>query len=107
MCGSPDWPTVEMFRVSSSDIGSSLRVHGAAGPMTKAFVADIHGFVPCAWPRLVPFGKCQRKDDLAQQFLARFPGDEGVLFVGRAQEKAGRSPKDCRLPRRSDEFHAR
>ena len=33
------------------------------------------------------FGK-ERKDDVAREFLARFTGTEGVLFVGRAQEKA-------------------
>ena len=37
----------------------------------------------------VHFAKGQRKDDLAHEFLARFDRDEGVLFVGRAQEKAG------------------
>ena len=57
-------------------------------PMTKAFVADIHGFVAARGLELVCFAK-ERKDDLAQQFLARFTGTEGVLFVGRAQEKAG------------------
>lgn len=57
-------------------------------PMTKAFVADIHGFVAARGLELVHFGKGQRKDDLAQEFLARFPDEEGVLFVGRAQEKA-------------------
>ena len=36
----------------------------------------------------VDFAKGQRKDDVAQQFLARFTDEEGVLFVGRAQEKA-------------------
>ena len=56
-------------------------------PMTKAFVADIHGFVAARGLELVSFGK-ERKDDVAQQFLARFTGTEGVLFVGRAQEKA-------------------
>ena len=58
-------------------------------PMTKAFVADIHGFVAARGLELVSFAKGQRKDDLAQQFLARFTDEEGVLFVGRAQEKAG------------------
>jgi hypothetical protein len=58
-------------------------------PMTKAFVADIHGFVAARGLELVSFAKGQRKDDLAQQFLARFTNEEGVLFVGRAQEKAG------------------
>src|SRR6188472_2466532 len=58
-------------------------------PMTKAFVADIHGFVAARGLELVHFAKGQRKDDLAQQFLAKFTQNEGVLFVGRAQEKAG------------------
>ena len=35
----------------------------------------------------VDFVKGQRKDDLMQQHLARFSGAEGVLFIGRAQEK--------------------
>jgi len=56
-------------------------------PMTKAFVADIHGFVAARGLELVSFGK-ERKDDVAGEFLARFTGAEGVLFVGRAQEKA-------------------
>ena len=58
-------------------------------PMTKAFVADIHGFVAARGLELISFAKGQRKDDLAQEFLAKFGQDEGVLFVGRAQEKAG------------------
>ena len=56
-------------------------------PMTKAFVADIHGFIAARGLELVSFGK-ERKDDVAGEFLARFTGAEGVLFVGRAQEKA-------------------
>jgi hypothetical protein len=35
----------------------------------------------------VDFAKGQRKDDVAHEYPARFPGTEGVLFVGRAQEK--------------------
>jgi hypothetical protein len=62
-------------------------------PMTKAFVADIHGFIAARGLELVHFGKGQRKDDIAHEFLTRLGGPleapEGVLFVGRAQEKAG------------------
>jgi hypothetical protein len=58
-------------------------------PMTKAFVADIHGFVAARGLELVHFAKGQRKDDIAHEFLTRFGDEEGVLFVGRAQEKAG------------------
>jgi hypothetical protein len=58
-------------------------------PMTKTFVADIHGFVAARGLELISFAKGRRKDDLAQKFLSRFTEPEGVLFVGRAQEKAG------------------
>ncbi|MGH3566922.1 MAG: hypothetical protein ACRDRH_13000 [Pseudonocardia sp.] len=58
-------------------------------PMTKDLVADIHWFVAARGLELVSFDKGQRKDELTQEFLARFTDDEGVLFVGRAQEKAG------------------
>jgi hypothetical protein len=57
-------------------------------PMTKAFVADIHGFVAARGLELISFAKGQRKDDIAREFLAGFTEPEGVLFVGRAQEKA-------------------
>ena len=58
-------------------------------PMSKAFVADIHHFIAARGLELVAFAKGQRKDDIAHEFLARFTDEEGVLFVGRAQEKAG------------------
>jgi hypothetical protein len=57
-------------------------------PMTERFVAAIDRFVETEQIDLVPFEKGQRKDDLAQQYLATFTGEEGVLFVGKAQEKA-------------------
>jgi hypothetical protein len=56
-------------------------------PMSEQFVAAIDRFVKTEEIDLVTFAKGQRKDDLAQQYLADFKGDEGVLFVGKAQEK--------------------
>jgi hypothetical protein len=56
-------------------------------PMTRAFVADIHHFVAARDLELVHFGK-ERKDEVTQRFLAGFGQAEGVLYVGRAQEKA-------------------
>ena len=58
-------------------------------PISKAFVADIHRFTADHGVDLVDFGPGQRKDDIAQEYLGRFEGTEGVLFVGRAQEKTG------------------
>lgn len=56
-------------------------------PISKAFVAAIHRFVQAEDLPLIEFAKGQRKDDVAHEHLARFTGTEGVLFVGRAQEK--------------------
>ena len=57
-------------------------------PMSQRFVEAMERFVEREGVDLVTFAKGQRKDDIAQEYLASFDGDEGVLFVGKAQEKA-------------------
>jgi hypothetical protein len=57
-------------------------------PMSQRFVNAIERFVDTEGLDLMTFAKGQRKDDVAQQYLASFTGEEGVLFVGKAQEKA-------------------
>ena len=57
-------------------------------PMSKAFVAAIHAFVAEQGVPLITFEKGQRKDDVMAEHLARCTVPEGILFVGRAQEKA-------------------
>jgi hypothetical protein len=57
-------------------------------PMSQRFVEAIERFVKTEGVDLITFEKGQRKDDVAQQYHAKFTGDEGVLFVGKAQEKA-------------------
>jgi hypothetical protein len=66
-------------------------------PMSYAFVAAMERFVKAESVDLVTFEKRQRKDEVAQRYLAAFEGDEGVLFVGKAQEKASvfRTEKRC------------
>ncbi len=59
-------------------------------PITKDFVGAIHRFCRDTSVPLVDFARGQRKDDLAHEYLVEFEaaaGSEGVLFVGRAQEK--------------------
>jgi hypothetical protein len=56
-------------------------------PISKAFSAAIDGFVQQQHVPLLSFAKGQRKDDLAAEYRAAFTGKEGVLFVGKAQEK--------------------
>ena len=55
---------------------------------SRAFVKAIRRFVEDEEIPLVRFKKGQRKEDIAREHLKRFKGDEGVVFVGSAQEKA-------------------
>jgi DNA-binding PadR family transcriptional regulator len=59
-------------------------------PISKTFVAAIHTFVQEQGVPLINFEKGQRKDDVMAAHLARgpAPAPEGIVFVGRAQEKA-------------------
>ena len=63
--------------------------------MTQAFVQAIRSFLQEHDLELVRFQKGQRKDDVLQAKLRRFKQDEGVLFVGVAQEKV-RVPRTTR-----------
>ena len=55
--------------------------------ITDAFGAAVHGFARCSGIPWVDFAKGQRKDDVMHEHLAGFTAQEGVLFIGRAQEK--------------------
>jgi hypothetical protein len=57
-------------------------------PMSRVFVERIEAFAQREGIELVTFSKHERKEDVAQEFLADFRADEGVLFIGKAQEKA-------------------
>lgn len=67
--------------------GATFASSALMDPISKGFVASIQRFCRDQSVPLVEFAKGQRKDDLAHEHLARFTGKEGVLFVGRAQEK--------------------
>ena len=60
----------------------------AIAPNAKRFVEDIHRFSKDHGVPLISFERGQRKEDVAKEYLARFNANEGVLFIGRAQEKA-------------------
>ena len=55
--------------------------------ITDAFSTAVHRFARTNAVPWIDFAKGQRKDDVMHEHLARFSGTEGVLFVGRAQEK--------------------
>ena len=54
------------------------------GSATRCAASPFDQHVP--W---VDFVKGQRKDDVMHEYLAGFTAEEGVLFIGRAQEKTG------------------
>lgn len=60
---------------------------GLMAPMTETFVQSILRFAKTNDIPIVAFKKRQRKDDVAKEYLAKFPHQEGVLFIGKAQEK--------------------
>jgi len=57
-------------------------------PISKAFVGKLEDYARQHAIPVVSFHKGERKDDVAAGFLKAFKGDEGVLFIGKAQEKA-------------------
>jgi hypothetical protein len=56
-------------------------------PMSKAFIAAVEDFTHQHQVPLISFAKGQRKEDVALEYRQRFTGTEGILFVGKAQEK--------------------
>ena len=56
-------------------------------PITRRFVGWIERYVQTNHLPMITFEKGQRKDDIANQRRAAFTKDEGVVFVGKAQEK--------------------
>ena len=79
-CGGAAW----FFRkVRGKPVPSSALM----APMTRDFVAGIERFAEGAGVEVVKFGRRERKEERMREHLRRFPGGEGVLFVGKAQEK--------------------
>ena len=70
--------------------GAAFASSALMDPITKGFVASIHRFAEHNEIPWVDFARGQRKDDVAHEYLAGFEAagrTEGVLFIGRAQEK--------------------
>src|SRR5215831_13292758 len=57
-------------------------------PISEKFVSAIENFIEDHQIPVVEFQKGERKDDIAKQHMAQFNRQEGIVFVGKAQEKA-------------------
>ena len=74
---------IKFFR---SHRGQPLPSAALMSPMTRNFVAALENFVAEHQVPLVQFCKGQRKDAVMAEHLRRFAAEEGVVFVGKAQE---------------------
>jgi len=66
--------------------GQPLPSAALMSPMTRRFVAQLEEFVSERQIPLVQFCKGQRKDEVMAEHLRHFAQDEGIVFVGKAQE---------------------
>ena len=67
--------------------GETFASSALMDPMSTAFIAAVEHFVEQEQIPLITFAKGQRKDDIAKEYHAQFHGNEGIVFVGKAQEK--------------------
>jgi hypothetical protein len=74
---------VKFFRTHR---GQPLPSAALMSPMTRNFVAALEGFVARRQIPLVQFCKGQRKDTVMAERLRHFAHEEGIVFVGKAQE---------------------
>jgi hypothetical protein len=72
------------FRFHRGEIFASSAL---MAPMSSAFITAVEHFVDREHIPMITFGKGQRKDDVAKEYHAQFHGKEGIVFVGKAQEK--------------------
>ena len=66
-------------------------------PMSKKFLGKLEDYAQDHGVPILTFVKHERKDDVAKAHLAKFKQAEGVVFIGKAQEKA----RVCRTERRN------
>src|SRR5260370_36086275 len=71
-------------------LGQPVAPTAAIAPMSRDFVTRLRAFADQRGIPRIDFARGQRKDDVMHEHLARFQAagrTEGVMFIGRAQEK--------------------
>ena len=71
-----------------TQLGCRVPSTAMIAPQSRAFAEAFERFAGAQGVDVVTFTRGERKDDVLQRYLAAFTADEGVLFVGKAQEKA-------------------
>jgi hypothetical protein len=68
--------------------GQPIASSALMSPMSRSFVAATERFAKEHEVPLIEFEKGQRKDDVMAERLRHFEQPDGVVFIGKAQEKA-------------------
>jgi hypothetical protein len=68
-------------------LGLPMASTAPLGRITDRFAASVRAFAAAHNITWVDFAKGERKDDVMAEHLAVFPAPEGVVFIGRAQER--------------------
>ncbi len=68
--------------------GATFASSALMAPMTHAFVKAMDDFIKAHKIPEVRFLKGQRKDTVTAEYLKQFQQEEGILYIGKAQEKA-------------------
>lgn len=79
-------------------LGKPVPSPALLGPIREHFVSCVREFASSTGAPIVPFERHVRKDDIAKEHRARFESDEGVVFIGVAQERCS-SFKATKNPR--------
>ena len=80
-----EYGVVQFFRVHRNQPWASSAL---MSPMSRQFVAAMERFIEDEGIEVVQFRKGQRKDDVMADRLRKLDAEEGIVFIGKAQEKA-------------------
>src|SRR3954449_10526323 len=67
--------------------GETFASSALMAPISTAYITAVARFVDQEQIPLITFAKGQRKDDIAKEYHSQFHDNEGIVFVGKAQEK--------------------
>ena len=78
----------------------------AMAPISRAFVEAVETYAKAHPIPMLTFAKGQRKDDVVAPYLRQAAGREGIVLIGKAQEKTTtfRTTKGHGRPRRADRY---
>jgi hypothetical protein len=79
-----EYGVVQFFRVHRGQPWASSAL---MNPISRRFVAALEQFIERHDIPVVQFRRGQRKDDVMAERLKEFKAEEGIVFVGKAQEK--------------------